>query len=454
LELARLPAPCTRSLLFSDYAAIFQIADADLAKIRKRTDWPEIDLCLHLSPGTPAMAAVWLLLGKTRYPALFYETFASRSWVTDIPFDLTIDVIPELLRNPDLHLRHLAAESPSEVAGFEQIAGDCQALRIAVGRAKRAAIRSVPVLLLGESGTGKEMFTRAIHDAGPRRKGPFVPVNSAAVSRDLLESQLFGHKKGAFTGADRDRAGAFEHAHGGTLFLDEIGECDASMQAKLLRALQPDPGAGPCQLKFRAVGDSEERSCDVRVIAATNRDLLKAVGEGRFREDLYYRLAVITIRLPALRERKADIPGLVASFLDRINRQFREEDASYRHKSIGDDAISFVSRHHWPGNIRQLQNVLLQAAVMCDRDELRRGDLEAALAETPEDPRNRNPLDLPLGSGFNLDEQLNEIHRHYLRRAMAEAGGVLAKATKLLGMNNYQTLSHRLKQLGVEGDWK
>ena len=166
----------------TDYVSIFQIADAEMAKIRKRSDWGEIELCLHLSPGTPAMAAVWLLLGKTRYPETFDETFAGRSWVTEIPFDLTIDVIPDLLRNLDLRLRQLAAESPGEILGFEQIAGDCQALRIAVGRAKRAAMRSVPVLLLGESGTGKEMFARAIHDAGPRRNGPFVPVDCTAIS--------------------------------------------------------------------------------------------------------------------------------------------------------------------------------------------------------------------------------------------------------------------------------
>ncbi len=157
----------------TDYVAIFQIADAELAKIRKRADWAEIELCLHLSPGTPAMAAVWLLLGKTRYPAVFYETFAGRSWVTEIPFDLTIDVIPELLRNPDLHLRHLAAESPSEVAGFEQIAGECQALRIAVGRAKRAAIRSVRVLPPPETGTREATvpwrFRGPLESGGRRR---------------------------------------------------------------------------------------------------------------------------------------------------------------------------------------------------------------------------------------------------------------------------------------------
>ena len=185
------------------------------------------------------MAAVWLLLGKTRYPAKFLETFAGKSWVTEVPFDLTIDVLPDLLRDPDSHLQHLAAEGPQDVAGFENIAGESRVIRDAVGRAKRAALRGVSILLLGESGTGKEMFAHAVHKVSPRRDRPFVPINCAALSQTLLESELFGHVKGAFTGADRDRPGAFELANGGTLFLDEVGECDLETQAKLLRVLQP-----------------------------------------------------------------------------------------------------------------------------------------------------------------------------------------------------------------------
>ena len=256
----------------TDYVAIYRIADAELSQLRQRATWSDTELCLHLSPGTPAMAAVWLLLGKTRYPAKFLETFAGKSWVTEVPFDLTIDVLSDLLRDPDSHLQHLAAEGPQDVAGFEHIAGESRVIRDAVGRAKRAALRGVSILLLGESGTGKEMFAHAIHQASPRRDRPFVPINCAALSQILLETELFGHVKGAFTGADRDRPGAFELAHGGTLFLDEVGECDLETQAKLLRVLQPTTGAGSSSRTLRRVGDHRETPIDVRVIAATNRD--------------------------------------------------------------------------------------------------------------------------------------------------------------------------------------
>jgi transcriptional regulator with GAF, ATPase, and Fis domain len=164
------------------------------------------------------MTAVWLLLGKTRYPARFYETFAGKSWVTEVPFDLTIDVLPEILKDPDTHLQHLASESPSEIEGFQDIAGDTRAIRDSVGRAKRAALRGVTILLLGESGTGKEMFAQAIHQTSPRRDKPLLAINCAALSKTLLESELFGHTRGAFTGADKERKGAFEQAEGGTLF--------------------------------------------------------------------------------------------------------------------------------------------------------------------------------------------------------------------------------------------
>ncbi len=439
----------------TDYKAIFQLADAELSAIQNRKDWRNTQLCLHLSPGTPAMTAVWLLLGKTRYPATFYETFAGKSWITEVPFDLTIDVIPEILKNLDSQVQHLALKSPSEVEGFGDIVGNSSAIRDAVGRATRAAIRGITVLLLGESGTGKEMFAHAIHKASSRRGKPFLAINCAALSKTLLESELFGHAKGAYTGADKERKGAFELVDGGTLFLDEVGECDLETQAKLLRVLQPLPGEGPSIRTIRRLGDEHDRKSNVRIIAATNRDLLSAIRKGQFREDLYYRLASISITLPPLRDRKADVPLIAESLLGQINRDFRAEEPSYRYKSLSASAIAFVKRHAWPGNVRQLFNVLVQASVLADREVLERADLVEALGEMPDGTGvAERALDRPIGDGFDLEEYLNEIQRHYLRRAMEEAKGVKAQAARMLGMKNYQTLDAQLKRLQVSGDWE
>jgi len=437
----------------TDYSEIFRIADAELAALRTRKNASDVDLCLHLSPGTPAMAAVWLLLGKTRYPATFYETYGGKSSVTEVPFDLTIDVLPELIRNPDVHLQHLASESPADVEGFQDIVGDSQAIRDAVGRARRAAMRGVSVLLLGESGTGKEMFAQAIHRASARRERPYLAINCAALSRTLLESELFGHVRGAFTGADKQRKGAFESAQGGTLFLDEIGECDLETQAKLLRALQPISGAGPCVRTIRRVGDERDLQVDVRVVAATNRDLQQEIRHGRFRDDLYYRLAGFTVIIPALRDRRADLAPLAQHLLAQINREFEAEEPGYAHKSLSASAIAFVKRYDWPGNVRQLRNALVQAAVLCEGTSIGKSDLVAALGELGSASAVHRIADRPLGDGFQLDEYLNDIHRQYLRRAMDEASGVKTQAARLLGIENYQTLDARLKRLNVQGDW-
>lgn len=439
----------------TDYAAIFRIADNELRKLTTELADHPFELCMHLSPGTPAMTAVWLLLGKTRYPATFYETHQGKAWKTEIPFDLTLDVLPELLRRADTQFAHLAAHAPSQVEGFGDIIGESQAIRVAVGRARRAALHGVSILLLGESGTGKEMFAQAIHKASPRRDGPFIPVNCAALSRELLESELFGHRKGSFTGAERNHAGAFEQADCGTLFLDEVGECDPALQAKLLRVLQPPAGAGLCQRVFRRVGDDEERTSDVRIIAATNRDLLAEVRGRQFREDLYHRLAVITINLPPLRDRRSDVPKIAERLLAQINVQFASAEPGYGHKKLSDAAIRFVKRHPWPGNVRQLYNVLLQAAVMTDGDTLDQADLEAALGEMPAGPLAEGQLlNRPLGDGFVLEEHLNGIRRHYLRRAMEETAGNKSKASRLLGIDHYQTLTEQLRRLNVKGSWK
>lgn len=438
----------------TDYAAILGLASRELASLKESRGWRDSELCLHLSPGTPAMAAVWLLLGKTRFPATFYETSRDgRWWVTNVPFDL-VDLIPDVLRDPDAFLQHLASESPSQIEGFQAIAGDSQAIRDAVGRAKRAALRSVSVLLLGESGTGKEMFAQAIHQASPRRGKPFRAINCAALSKSLLESELFGHAKGAFTGAEKERKGAFESADGGTLFLDEVGECDLETQAKLLRVLQPVAGAGPATRLFSRLGEEKDRQVDVRVVAATNRDLHRAVTNGTFREDLYYRLAAVTISLPPLRERRSDLPALADHLMALINRQFEAEEPGYQHKSLSASAKAFVRDQAWPGNVRHLYNALVQAAVLTDGGTIGRHELAAATGDMPESTGGSEAsLRLPLDEGFNLEEHLNAVRRQYLRRAMEQARGVKARAARLLGMKNYQTLDAQLKRLEVAATW-
>jgi DNA-binding NtrC family response regulator len=433
----------------TDYPEVFRLADAALASVISVPRPHRFDLCLHLSPGTPTMTAIWLLLGKSKYhPATFYQTHDCKAWVTSVPFDLVVDFVPQVLRDADARLQRLASESPGDVAGFEGIVGESRNLRVAVGLARRAAQRDVSVLLMGESGTGKEKFAKAIHDASPRKGKKFVSINCAAISRELLESELFGHKKGSFTGAIADRDGAFKEADGGTLFLDEIGECDPAMQAKLLRVLQP-PDDDPCHRIFYRVGESKPITSDVRIIAATNRDLVIAIARNEFRDDLYYRVAAITIKLPPLRERREDIPPLVERLLGQINENFEKKEPGYKHKSVSSSAMTFVRKHPWPGNVRQLFNTLLQAAVMTDGDVIERQDVADAIAEVPGRP-SLDLMEQPLGEGFVLTEFLEEIQRHYLIRSMKEAGGVKTKAAELLGYKNYQTLAAQLERLKVE----
>jgi transcriptional regulator with PAS, ATPase and Fis domain len=436
----------------TDYKDIFLAVDAVMKGIVQDYSQEKVDLAILLSPGTPAMAAIWVLLGKSRYPAQFYQTYEGKAWETEIPFDLTVDFLPELLRGADTTWQHLAALSPQEVEGFKDIVGDSRTLRVAVGRAWRVAFRDVPVLLLGESGTGKEMFARAIRAASRRRNEPFIPINCAAIPRDLLESELFGHVRGAYTGAIKDRDGAFLQANRGTLFLDEIGDCDPAIQAKLLRVLQPLADRGPCARAFSHVGASEVIESDVRVITATNRNLMQMVGAGEFREDLFYRLAVVTIHLPALRERKSDIPALAQSFLDKVNQDFAHQEPGYKPRVLSASAHRFLKHYPWPGNVRQLNNAILQAAVMAQGESLTAEDLTAAIADVPRTPPKDDVLSRPLGNGFCIEQLVGEVQTHYLQRAMKEAGGNKSKAARLLGVDSHQTLDGQLKRLGVK--WK
>ena len=408
------------------------------------------ELCFHLSPGTPAMAAIWILLAKSKYPATLFQTFRGDVSKAIVPFDVTVEVVPQLFSEPDRFWQHLVEDGLDETPGFSSIVGNSAPLKMAMGRAKRAAIFDVTVLILGESGTGKELFGRAIHEASQRRSGPFVTINCAAISKELLESELFGHMKGSYTGADKDRAGAFEVADGGTLFLDEVGECDLAMQAKILRALQPPPGESPSKRVFRRVGATNDTVTDVRVVAATNRNLAGEIGNGNFREDLFYRLAMITVKLPPLRQRKGDIRMLAKSLLEQINEQFTStERPGYKAKSLPTETLKYLENYHWPGNVRELYNALIQSAIMQDAEKLKPRDIASSLATMPSQLNRSSTGEVVLGDGFDVDEYLDEIHAELIRKAMSQSGNIKKRAAELLGVKNYQTLAARLERLGV-----
>jgi DNA-binding NtrC family response regulator len=283
----------------------------------------------------------------------------------------------------------------------------------AVELAKKAARTDATVLLLGESGTGKEVIARYIH-----RTGPFVAVNAAALAETLLESELFGHEKGAFTGAQARRAGKFELAHGGTIFLDEIGDISAALQAKLLRVLQ--------ERSFERVGGTETLTVDVRVVAATNQDLKKRVAEGKFREDLFYRLNVISITLPPLRERRADIRPLSEHFL-------RELKAGAR---FAPDTLEALERYDWPGNVRQLRNAIERAAALGEGGEISPGDL---------------PPEVLLSASLPADSfhgQVEEFRRRLIVETLARFGGNQTRAAEALKLQRTY-LARLIRQLGI-----
>jgi two-component system response regulator HydG len=310
----------------------------------------------------------------------------------------------------------------------ENIVGRSAPLRELLDRVVRVAATDATVLVTGESGTGKELVARAIHLGSRRADKPFVPVNCAAITATLLESELFGHAKGAFTGASRARRGLFEEASGGTLFIDEIGETEPGFQAKLLRALQEG--------EIRRVGESLPVKVDVRVIAATNQDLKRAVAEKRFREDLYYRLAVVPLRIPPLRERTEDIPLLAQHFVQRFMKRTGER------RSLSPEAMQKLVDYPWPGNVRELENMIEQAAALAKAPELGPEDIRF---DSPPRPGTAGT------AAVSLAEVVEQAERRAIENAIARNARDLAAVARELGVSS-TTLWRKMKRLGLGAD--
>jgi len=306
------------------------------------------------------------------------------------------------------------------------IVGQSPAFNRAVDTAKKAAASRSTILLLGESGTGKEIFARAIHNWSDRKDKPFVAINCVGLSKELLESELFGHEKGAFTGALQLKKGKMELAHGGTVFLDEVGDISTELQTKLLRFLQ--------EREFERVGGNKPISVDVRIIAATNRDLTAAVRENCFREDLYYRLNVVPLNLPTLRERKEDLPGLANYFLKRSALETKKNFTG-----VTDDALQKLIAYQWPGNVRELANIIESAVVLGRGPELTLDDLPAKIVSTM--PRG-------LRAGLTYHGAIDDYRRELIERTLAQTQGNRAAAAKILGLQRTY-LSRLIKALRV-----
>jgi two-component system response regulator PilR (NtrC family) len=336
-----------------------------------------------------------------------------------------------------------------------KILGESPAVKELLDMIRRVATSRTNILVTGESGTGKELVARMIHDSSPIKDKPFVPVNCGAIPENLIESELFGHKKGSFTGAVADKPGLFEVAGGGTIFLDEVGELPLGMQVKLLRAIQ--------ERTIRRVGGNDDIRVDARIIAATNRDLEAGVRNGTFREDLYYRLNVILIRTPPLRDRPGDVKLLADVFLERFAKRGGKKLAGF-----APEAVQALVSYGWPGNVRELENTIERAVTLEPGDRIAVESLPPAVltaaARTPAAPKASGPqpngstspgseLKIPLpdfGAGVvDLDAVLGDVEKVFLLRALEHSGGVKKRAAELLVVT-FRSMRYRLKKLGLD----
>jgi DNA-binding NtrC family response regulator len=348
----------------------------------------------------------------------------------------------DLVVNRALEHHRLVAENESlkdELAKKFKTAdfvGKSPAMKAVFEEIRQAAPSSATVFIRGESGTGKELVARSIHAQSPRRNKPMIMVNCAALSAGVLESELFGHERGAFTGADKRRIGRFEMADGGTLFLDEVSEMDLGLQGKLLRVLQ--------EKEFERVGSSETISVDVRILASSNRDLEQSIAEGSFRQDLYYRLNVISVELPPLRERKSDVPALARHFLQRHRRE-----EGVRVREISDEALDLLSRYDWPGNVRELANIMERLCVLGRGEIITAQQAENALPKSAFASKGgaaaAGSTEGDGAGGAFVPRPLDDVERDFIKATLDHFGGARARTAEALGISE-RSLRDRLKR--------
>ncbi len=411
-----------------DFGEIYQAADKLLVTIQKTN--PKAKITLQITPGTPAMQAVWILLGKTKFQVEFLQSSKEQGIEeVHIPFDISAEL------QTSQKLKDLALASVPTHAAFENIITQNDAMLRLKQRASVLAQHDVPVLIYGQSGTGKELFATAIHNASKRANGPLQVVNCGAIPSELIDSNLFGHKKGSFTGATTDKAGVFEAAHKGTLFLDEFGELSLDAQVRLLRVLQEG--------KITPVGSTKSVAVDVRIICATNKDLMQGIGDGTFREDLFYRVAVGVLNLPPLKSRSGDISLLSKTLLKHI-----QEETGLKDKKLSPKANNLILEHAWPGNVRELHSTLLRAALWAQGKSISEKDMQEAMFTQQSSASDIMSHDL--SNPLDIQGLVDKVEEHYVRLAWQKTAGQKKKSAQLLGLSSYQNYSNRLEKYGIK----
>jgi two-component system response regulator PilR (NtrC family) len=417
--------------------ASFDLVITDL-RMRKIDGLAVLRACKEHSPRT--LVLVMTAFASTESAVQAMKLGAYDYITKPFPLDEIRLAIANALQRKRLEEENLALKRElRRERGFAKLIGKSPALLQLFDVIRKTAESNSTVMITGESGTGKELVAQAIHYESPRRDGPCISVNCGAITEGVMESELFGHVKGSFTGAVANSVGLFAAADGGTLFLDEITEISPAVQVKLLRALQ--------EREVRRVGDTRDVKIDVRVIAASNRDLKKALADGSLREDLFYRLNVIPIHLPPLRERREDIPLLVTHFVRRISAEVGKDI-----RGVTPEALTLLEQYQWPGNIRELENVIERAIVLGNGDRL---DADALPLNVHRPPgASEGAIDVPEG-GLDLEAELDRIESRYIGAALERAGGVQTRAAELLGVSfrqfRYKLQKHRSRASGRLG---
>ena len=416
------------------YAAMDNVLQAIKADIKNN------QITIQITSGTSSMTAVSILLGKAKYGTRFIQSSREQGVTEpDIPFEIAAEFLPKERTVPTAQISKLFSGDSPEVAAFSDIITQSPEMEMIKAKAAIIAKRNVPVLILGETGTGKELSAKAIHNSSKRKDKPMLVLNCGAIPSELIDTTLFGHVKGAFTGATTSKKGYFEQADGGTLFLDEFGELPLDSQIRLLRVLQ--------QGTFSPVGSTEELKTDVRIIAATNKDLIEEIANNRFREDLFYRVAIGIIHLPPLSKRTGDLPYLAKALLNRINKEVKE-DVSYKDKKLSASAINFIKKQVWPGNVRELHSTLLRATLWQTDTVLTESDIADALISSPR--KKSDIMARDVSQGVDIKDLMSVLAKHYIEQALTHCHGNKTEAAELLGFKSYQTLSNWMDKYGVK----